>query len=267
MQMKKIIALFVCIVTLSLLLLAGNAAAYNAAFTHTDYQGSAMPTLDGKYTTNAEYSAGASLGFGTDGVFRDIWASSGNVFENFILETMDTTDDATDSYTICYDSNADGGSTPKTDDFKIVITGHGASATVAWFKGTGTAWATAATPAATIFDFKESLATSPTSSTPHYMVEAKVDKQDTTAFGAVIIGMEFGMRIAYTDASTGTTQAWPPAPATADNPDGWGYVPYSMEPVPESLSTVIILALSSFAVVAGAVLIKKPKTIALKFNR
>jgi hypothetical protein len=265
--MKKLIGLFICIFTLSLLLLAGNAAAYNAAFTHTDYMGSAMPTLDGKYTTNAEYSAGASLGFGTDGVFRDFWASSGNVFENFIIETMDTTNDQTDTYTICYDSNADGGSTPKTDDFKIVITGHGTSATVAWFKGTGTAWATATTPSATISDFKESLATSPTSSTPHYMVEVKIDKQDTTAFGASIIGMNFAMRIAYTDASTGTTQAWPPTPATADSPDSWGYVPYSMDAVPESLSIAVILALSSFAVVAGAVLIRKPKTLALNFSR
>jgi hypothetical protein len=265
--MKRLIGLFVCIFTLSLLLLAGNVAAYNTAYTHTDYQGSAMPTLDGKYTSDAEYSAGASLGFGTNGVFRDIWASSGNVFENFILETMDTTNDPTDCYTICYDSTPDGGSAPKTDDFKIVITGHGASATVAWYRGTGTTWAAAATPAAAIFDFKESLSTSPTSSTPHYMVEAKIDKQDTTAFGASIIGMNFAMRIAYYDASTDTTQAWPPAPATADNPESWGYVPYSMEAVPESLTLGLVLALSSVAVVAGAVLIKKPKTIALKFNR
>jgi hypothetical protein len=265
--MKKIVAILVCIFTLSLLAFAGNAAAYNAAYTQTDYTGSTMPTLDGKYTSMTEYSVGASLGFGTTGVFRDYWASSGNVFENFILETMDTTNDATDAYTICYDSNADGGSTPKTDDFKIVITGHGSSATVAWYKGTGTAWAAAATPATAIFDFKESIGTSPTSSTPHYMVEAKIDKQDTTAFGASIIGMNFGMRLAYTDASTSTTQTWPPAPATADNPDGWGYVPYSMDAVPESLTLGLVLALSSVAVVAGVVLIKKPKTLALKFNQ
>jgi hypothetical protein len=264
--LKKIIAIFVCIFTFSILALAGNAAAYNTAFTQTDYMGSTLPTLDGQYTSPTEYSAGASLGFGTTGVFRDIWVSSGSVYETFILETMDTTNDATDTYTICYDSNADGGSTPKTDDFKIVITGHGSSATVAWYKGTGTAWATAATPAAAIFDFKESLATSPTSSTPHYMVEAKIDKQDITAFGASIIGMNFAMRIAYTDASTSTTQAWPPAPATADNPDGWGYVPYSMDAVPESLTLGLVLALSSVAVVAGVVLIKKPKALALNFS-
>lgn len=265
--MKKIVAILFCIFTFSTLALAGNAAAVNPAFTQTDYMGSTMPTLDGQYTSPTEYSAGASLGFGTSGVFRDIWVSSGSVYENFILETMDTTNDPTDSYTICYDSTADGGSAPKTNDYKIVITGHGASATVAWYKGTGTAWATAATPAAAIFDFKESLATSPTSSTPHYMVEAKVDKQDITAFGSVIIDMTFAMRIAYYDASTGTTQAWPPAPATADNPDGWGNVPYSMEAVPESLTLGLVLALSSVAIVAGVVLIKKPKTLALKFNR
>jgi hypothetical protein len=265
--LKKIIAIFVCIFTFSILALAGNAAAYNTAFQQTDYMGSTAPTLDGKYTSPTEYSAGASLGFGTNAVFRDLWVSSGSVFENFIFETMDTTNDPTDTYTICYDGNADGGSTPKTDDFKIVITGHGSTATIAWFKGTGTAWAAAATPSAAISDFKESLATSPTSSTPHYMVEMKVDKQDTTAFGATIIGMNFAMRLAYTDASTSTTQAWPTAPATADNPESWGYVPYSMDAVPESLTLGLVLALSSVAVVAGVVLIKKPKTIALKFSQ
>jgi hypothetical protein len=265
--MKKIVAIFVCIFTLGIIACAGSAAAYNAAFTQTDYMGSTMPTLDGKYTTLSEYSASAALGFGTNAVFRDYWIYSTSVYENFIFETMDTTNDPTDAYTICYDSTPDGGSAPKTDDFKIVITGHGSSATVAWFRGTGTGWTAAATPATAAFEFKESIGTSPTSSTPHYMVEVKIDKQDSTAFGIAVIGQQFGMRLAYTDASTSTTQAWPPAPATADNPDSWGYVPYSMDAVPESLTLGLVLALSSVAVVAGVVLIKKPKTIALKFNR
>ncbi len=263
--MKKAQMFIFCTFCLCMLILAGNVSAYDAAYTHTDYTGSTMPTLDGKYTTADEYSSGASLGFGTNAVFRDFWATSGNVFENFILETMDTTNDAGDFYEICYDSNADGGAAPKTDDFKIVITGHGSSATVAWYRGTDTAWAATTGPTTAFFDFKESLDTSPTNSTPHYMVEVKVDKQDTTAFGITVLGMNFAMRISYSDAAAGGNgvQTWPPA-STSNSPDGWGYVPYSMDAVPESLSLGVILSLSTIAIISGAVLLnKRPKTVNL----
>lgn len=267
--MKKLRMLIFSTLALCTLLLAGNVFAYNSAYQHTDYNGSAMPTLDGKYTTDDEYSMGASLGFGTNAVFRDFWASSGNVFENFILETMDTTNDAGDFYEICYDSGADGGAQPNTDDFKIVVTGHGASATAQWYRGTGTGWTTTTGPTAAFFDFKESLATSPTSTTPHYMVEAKVDKQDTTAFGIVVLGMNFAMKLSYSDAATGGNgvQSWPPA-ASSDNPDTWGYVPYSMDPVPESLSLAVVLSLSTVAIVSGVILSRKRPKMAnmMKLN-
>ncbi len=264
--MKKITTIIVCLFAFSILALANSASAYNASYQQTDYTGTTMPTLDGRYTTSDEYSAGASLGFGTNAVFRDFWASSGNVFENFILETMDTTNDATDQYVICYDSTADGGTAPKTDDFKIVITGHGTSATAAWYRGTGSAWTAVTGPAAAAFDFKESLATSPTSSTPHYMVEVKIDKQSTDPFSITVLGMNFAMRLSYTDAATSNVQSWPPAPASNDVPDGWGYVPYSMDPVPESLNVGVVLALSSAAVIAGVIIVRKPKALALKIS-
>jgi hypothetical protein len=264
--MKKITTIIVCLFALSILALANIVSASNTSYTQTDYNGSTMPTLDGRYTTSDEYSAGAALGFGTNAVFRDFWASSGNVFENLIFETMDTTNNAGDQYVICYDSNNDGGTAPQTDDFKIVITGHGTSATAAWYRGTGSAWTAVTGPAASAFDFKESLATSPTSSTPHYMVEAKIDKQDTAAFGITVLGMNFAMKLNYTDAGTSTSQSWPPAPASNDVPNSWGYVPYSMDPVPESLNVGVVLALSSVAVIAGVIIVRKPKALALKIS-
>jgi hypothetical protein len=255
--MKKTRITIFCIVALLALSMAGSVAAYNAVYTHTDYMGSTSPTIDGKYTSADEYSAGASHGFGTNGVFRDTWTIPGNVMENMIVETMDTTNDASDNYIICYDSTADGGNTPKTDDFMIKVIGHGSSATCQWYRGSGTAWTAVSGPTSAFFEWKESLATSPTSSTPHYMVELRVDKQDTTAFGITVLGMNFAMSVAYNDTHTGGgVQAWPPT-AVATNPDTWGYVPYSMDPVPESIGIGVIIALSSVAVIAGSFGVRK----------
>jgi hypothetical protein len=261
MKKTRKIGITICLLSIFMLTLAGNASAYNSSYTHYDYNSTTIPTIDGQYTGGAtEYAAGASVGFGTDAVYRDVWGTSGNVQEFMILETMDTTNNATDSYTICYDSTADGGTSPKTDDFKIVITGHGTSAAATWYRGTGTAWAPTSGPASTYFEFKESLATSPTSAVPHYMVEVRVDKQDTTAFGIVVLGMNFAMRVAYNDTHAslaGVVQSWPPAPSTDTNTDTWGYVPYSSEAVPENFSVIIAVTLSSIAVVAGSVLMRK----------
>jgi hypothetical protein len=263
--LKKPVIATLCLLSLFVLAFAGNVAAYDPTYTHTDYMGSTSPTIDGKYTTTDEYAAGASHGFGTNGVFRDTWTIPANVMENIILETMDTTNDATDNYVICYDSTADGGTTPKTDEFKIVITGHGASATCTWYRGTGTAWTQVAAPTSAFFEWKESLATSPTSSTPHYMVELRIDKQDTTAFGITVLGMNFAMSVSYNDTRAGGNgvQSWPPS-ANANNPDTWGYVPYSMDPVPESLSLSLVFALSTIAVIAGTICLRK-KIVMPKF--
>jgi hypothetical protein len=262
--LKKSKIATLCILSLLAIAFAGKAAAYNSSFTHTDYQGTNAPTIDGQYTGgSAEYSAAAAVGFGTDAVYRAFWVIVTNVQEFMIIETMDTTNDPNDYYVICYDSAADGTgqNPPQTDDFKIVITGHGTSATQQWYRGTGTTWSSVAAPATAVFNFKESLATSPTSTTPHYMVEMTVDKQDTATFGISIIGINYAMRVSYNDTNTGsgTVQAWPPSPATDDIPDGWGYMPADISggTVPEGFSIVIIVALSSIAIVTGSVLLRK----------
>lgn len=259
--MKKSKIATLCILSLLAIAFAAKAAAYDPSFTHTDYQGTTAPTIDGQYTTGTEYSEAAAIGFGTDAVYRAFWVIVTNVQEFMIIETMDTTNDASDYYVICYDSAADGLTAPQTDDFKIVITGHGTSATQQWYQGTGTGWSSVAAPATAVFDFKESLATSPTSTTPHYMVEMTVDKQDTATFGISIIGMNYAMRVSYNDTHTGsgTVQAWPPSPATDDNPDSWGYMPADISggTVPEGFSIGIIVVLSSIAIVTGSVLLRK----------
>lgn len=273
--MKKIgIAIF-CVISLFVLSLAGNAIAYNAAFTHILYQSDAAPTVDGTYAPGAEWLASGTQTFGTNGIFRDMWTMSPNL-ACLLIETADNTNDAGDYWVVCYDSTEsggatepDGGTAPKTNDYKLVVTGHGASATVQWFKGTGTAWST--TPAtgvsAGLLTQAQSLSVTPKIGTPHYVLELYIDKSDTS-LGTVPMGYTWANYIAYYDAHAGGygLQQWPPAPASANVPDGWGFITYESAPnptpdVPEGISIVAMLTVSSVAMV-GAVLLRKRQKMA-----
>ena len=273
--MKKMgIAIF-CVLSLFVLALAfvGNAVAYNPAFEHTLYQGDAAPTVDGTYDQGADWLPSGTQTFGTNGIFRDYWVMSPNLL-CLLIETLDATNDAGDYWVICWDSTESGGTTepdggpsPKTNDYKLVVTGHGASATVQWFKGTGTAWSTTpSTPAEGVLEQAQSLAPyTPKIGTPHYVLEMAISKLDTS-MGAPLMGYTWATYIAYYDASTATLQSWPPAPASANVPDSWGYIPYATganptPDIPEGIGFVVTLAVSSVAA-AGAVLLRKRQRIA-----
>lgn len=274
--MKKNRIAIVCILSIFVLALAGNAAAYNAAFTHSCYLSETAPTINGQYTA-AEWAAGASIPFGINGVSRNSWTMSPVVFASFCIETWDTTNDAGDYWVITFDSTAEGaetppngGTAPQTNDYKLVVTGH-TSPTVQWYKGNGTGW-TPVTPAGftdpAVFQQAQSLSASPMYATPHYIWEMHVDKTNTAGLGTVPMGYNWASYVAYYDAHAGGygLQSWPPSPASDTNPNSWGYVPYVFEAAPEGFTFGIIVLLSSIAVVAGAVLVRKhtlPKIVAI----
>lgn len=266
-EMKKVGFIIFCTLSVFVLAIAGTVSAYNATFTHTCYAG-ASPTINGQYTTGEEWGSALTTSFGTNGQFKTQWCMSPSVYASFLIETTDATNDAGDYWVVCLDATEDGaltepdgGSAPKTNDFKLVITGHD-SPTVQWYKGTGTAW-TPITPTGfsdvLIFQQAQSLSASPMSSTPHYIWEMHIDKTNTAGLGITPMGYNWAQYIAYYDAHAGGAglQSWPPAPATDTNPNSWGYVPYSMDAVPEGLSIVLVVALSSVAVIAGSVLLRK----------
>jgi hypothetical protein len=274
--MKKLgIAIF-CMLSLFVLSLVGIAAAYNAAFTHTLYQSDAPPTVDGTYAVGAEWLASGTQTFGTNGVFRDMWTMTPNL-ACLLIETTDATNDAGDYWVVCYDSTEaggatepDGGTAPKTNDYKLVVTGHGASATVQWFKGTGTGWSTTpATVSAGLLTQAQSLSATPMIGTPHYVLELYIDKSDTS-LGTVPMGYTWAQYVAYYDAHDGGNglQQWPPTPASANVPDGWGYITYVQEPnptpnIPEGIGIIVILSVSSVAI-AGSMLLRKRQRISTK---
>jgi hypothetical protein len=261
--MKKIGTAIFCLLSIFVIVFAGNAAAYNAAFEHILYAGDVPPTVDGTYGISDEWVVSGTQTFGTNGIFRDYWVMDPNLL-CLLIETADNTNDAGDYWVVCWDSTDDGGATepdggpsPKTNDYKLVVTGHGASATVQWFKGTGTAWSTTpSTPAEGVLEEAQQLAPyTPKIGTPHYVLEMAISKMDTS-MGAPLMGYTWATYIAYYDESTATLQSWPPAPASADVPDSWGYVTYDMganptPDVPEGITIGIMLSLSTLAVIVS----------------
>jgi hypothetical protein len=272
--MKKTgIAIF-CVLSLLVLALSfvENAVAYNAAFEHILYNGAAAPTVDGTYSLDGEWVESGTQTFGTNGIFRDYWVMDPNLL-CLLIETGDTTNDAGDYWVICWDSTDEGGATepdggtaPQTNDYQLKVTGHGTSATVQWFKGTGSAWSTTpSTPAEGVLEQAQTFSVTPKIGVPHAVLEMAILKMDTS-MGAPLMGYTWATYIGYYDASTATLQSWPPAPASANVPDSWGYIPYDMganptPDIPEGIGFVVMLAVSSVAA-AGAVLLRKRIKIA-----
>jgi hypothetical protein len=269
--MKKIGIVTSCLLLVLVLSFAGTVSAPNADYTHTNYMSSVQPTADGTYIADDEWIASLTEYFGDNGMFNDEWCYTTGVWACLLIETADATDDAEDQWVICYDSTdeggetpPDGGAAPQTNDYKLVITGHGASATVEWYKGTGTEWELqTTTPDSSLFQYGQSLTTTPQIEADHYVLELCIEKQDTT-MGTTIMGYNWGQFVSYYDAGADTTQQWPPADASADVPDSWGYIEYASEAnpeptIPEATSFVVMLAVSSVAVAATVLLRKRQK--------
>jgi hypothetical protein len=261
--MKKLQIAILCLLSIFVLMFASNVAAYDAAYTHIEHSGAATdPTIDGTYAAGAgsEWVVSLVVPFGTNGYWRDQWSMNNGIHAFLLAETTDGTNDAGDYWELCFDGNADGTTAPQSDDHKVRITGHGASQTVQWYVGTGSAWQTMTAPATESVSFAEGLGASPKIAADHYVLEMAILKSSTD----MPLSIQWAFRVAYNDAATGGNglQVWPPS-TTDTNPDGWGYIDYSSDPnpepdvIPEGIGLMAVIALSSVAVIAGSVLLRK----------
>jgi len=223
-----------------------------AGFEHTSYALVNACTVDGRWTSTTEWSDCQQTMVGTFALYRDKWGME-MAGENFLIHQYwlievlnDVTTDAGDYVEICLDANAVGGTAPPTDNYRIVLT----PTTMTWYKGTGTGWAAAATPASA--RYATSVNTSFSSGPAHRIYELYYEKM------AVGIGATPNVRVAVYDASNAAAGviAWPTG-SSANVPNAWGTFPYSMDPVPEGFNFGIIVLLSSVAVVAGAIGLRK----------
>ncbi len=270
--MKKTGIVIFCMLLLFVLAFAGNVSAYNAAYTHTLYQSTVVPVIDGTYIVDADWIASGREDFGDGAAFHDQWVMDPNLL-CLIVEVTDNTDDAGDKLTICFDGTSaggatepDGGPNPTQYDKKLEVTGHGGSTTIQWFVGDGPGWVVSGVSSAGFLELAQALTSTPTIAAEHYVYEMNIMKLDES-FGSPLIGYTWAEFVSYYDEDTGETQQWPPADATPagspDVPDSWGYIPYAQEPnpettIPEGTGFVVMLAVSSVAA-AGALLLRKRK--------
>lgn len=212
------------------------------------------PTVDGMWTSDDEWTDGGDVTtIGEDVSFTSTWIFGDAVVTEWLVEFLsDTTDDAEDYWEFCMDGDMSGGSAPQAGDFKFVITGH---TDLIWYEGDGSGW-TEVSLDETEIEWANALSTSPTDSTEHWILEFVIPKNT----GTVQLGVTWNLRLAAYDASTDTTAAWPEG-SDANDPSTWGMENYTSETIPEGLSLGVLMLLSSVAVVAATVVLRKRSRI------
>jgi hypothetical protein len=223
------------------------------------------PVEDGAWTTDTEwYDAAIPPNLDANFQWRMKWTYPSNIFEHFLIELLDdTTDDTGDYVQICIDHLADGGTAPQSDDFRIDWVGHGDPGLTV-YRGDGSGWVvyTDYTWDTELF-VAESISASPLDSTPHWIVEIRMDrtKAEFSTASAGSQGYEPFIRVAaYDESNSGAgVQAWPPT--SQDVPSDWGLEHGLYEtnpnPIPEPMTIMTIVLLSSVAVVAGSNFLRK----------
>jgi len=214
-----------------------------------------LPTIDGMWTSETEWTDGEITVIGEDVAFRSTWDMGDFVMTRWVVEFFsDTTDDAEDYWQFCVDGLLDGGSAPQVGDYKFEITGH---TDLVWYEGDGTSW-TEVTLDETEIEWANSLSESPTNSTAHWILEFQIPKNG----GTVALDIVWTSRVAVYDASNAGAGvlAWP-LDSDADVPDGWGLENYSMDAIPEGFSFGVLVLLSSVAVIATALVFRKRSRI------
>jgi len=253
--MKKVFAVTFLMFMLCSLLLIGIAKAGNSAYSLTEYQWDAVATIDGKWTTTDEWTDGPVMTMSNNASFTYNMDFATYTIQWLVEIFNDTTTDAGDYWQICLDPDNGGGTTPKTDDFMIEIQGHN---TLKVYKGTGTGW-TEVAPAAGELTWANSIDVSPWGSTPHWILE--ISEADKTTGTIQTPQPPNGMRVAAYDASSSTQSSWAPN-SDEDIPDQWGVIAdFSQTPIPEGFSLLLVVLLSSVALVASFYLLRqRPKT-------
>lgn len=255
--MKRIALITLSIASLCILMSTPFANATKAGYGLTNYQAT-EPTTNGTNTTGEWNDADIPTNLPTNFVFREKWTwPSSQIYEHILIEFFtDNTNDTGDYYQICWDNNANGGSKPQTDDVRIEWKGH-SSTGFKVYQGNGAGWTQYTGAGATLGTevvIAESLSSSPLNSTPHWVVEMKVYRSGIFDVSGSTYAP--GINVAVYDASNSAAgiQSWPPG--SVDIPSDWGLETGSTE-APESLTIVIVITLSSVAIIASVVFLRK----------
>lgn len=239
---KKSFLTLLILVTLSLgfIMKTNNVSAYKPGYNIDSYVAMTEPVLDGNWTTADEWIDAEERELDGSMVvyfrLKYAWENS-TVFQYIIIDSPnDTTDDSNDRVSLCFDSQHDGGTAPKPDDYMISVQGH-SIADLHVYQGDGVGWSE-------IFDYDlgtdlvivSSLNSSPASSTPHWVTEFKIN---STWLGLL---NGYWLRVAaYDDSGGAGNQVWPES--YSGIPDDWGLTTTKFTNIPEYPHVILILKL------------------------
>ena len=255
----------VALLSSGLLVNIGIVSAYQAGYQINNYMVITVPTMDGQWTTDDEWTD-VDMAHQMDGdldvTFR--LKFDGNypswVNEYYLIEFFDdTTEDAEDYLQICYaapsgsvtQTDPMGGTTPQTDCLRIDWVGHDQSGLTV-YRGDGSGWVefTDYTWPDHI-EIVDSISPSPSDSNPHLIIEIKLEHI------YLDIGTYQWIRLAvYDESNSGAgVQAWPDSSVNA--PDEWGWSDAVRESVPEDLTFAVMVFLSSVSLMVGSHYLRK----------
>lgn len=227
-----------------------------------NYQALDAPVEDGTWTTDTEWDdAMTPPNLPATFHWRQKWTWPSNIFEHFLIEFFaDATNDTGDYFQLCVDNMADGGTAPQPDDIRIDWVGHDVTG-LTLYQGDGTGWVefNDYTWDTDIY-IAESLSSSPLDSNPHWIIELRMDRSKSE-FDVSGAGYAPRIRLVVYDESNSEAgvQAWPPT--SRDVPNDWGVETGTTENIPEPMTIVTVVVLSSVAiVVSGHFLRRRLKT-------
>jgi hypothetical protein len=226
-----------------LLITIGTAMAAEPDYERISYPTSEIPTIDGMWTTDNEWTDGEMTMIGEDIAFTSTWDVEEDVMTRWIVEFFsDTTDDPGDYWQFCIDPEQAGGAAPQLGTHRMIqIIGH---TDLVWYLGDGETW-TETTGSTVLLDWANTLSASPTNSTPHWILEFQIAKNS----GGYNIENVWNFLLGASDASNPGFKSWPPTDPNV--PDEWGVENYSLEPIPEALTFGVMALLSTVSMLVG----------------
>lgn len=94
-------------------------------------------------------------------------------------------------------------------------------------------------------EWANTLSASPTESTPHWILEFQIPKNN----GQVTMSYIWNFLLQASDASNPTFHAWPPT--DPEEADTWGIENYSTEAIPEGLTFAVMALLTTVSMLVG----------------
>jgi hypothetical protein len=235
-------------------------SAYSEGYENTNYSATDPPVTDGAWT-EGEWTYDGEWGDSAvppnlpeTFLWREKWTQPDVILQHFLIEALtDNTTDSGDYFEFCIDLDANGGTAPQANDFRIYYDGDG---TLTVYEGDGSGWVEYTDYLVPDdIEIVETMSSSPSNSNQHRVIEFNLNKDKFDISGA---GYQPWIRLAVYDASNeeAGVQAWP-LDSSADVPDEWGLEIGTIETIPEALTVGIVVLLSSVAVAISFYLLRK----------